>query len=99
MVAERAESGPLALDGVIAALATRQHGVIAREQLRRLGLSDSAVSRRVPTGRLHPVTSPAWTLLDLAAVLERRALERALDQAEIQRRLPLPAAPPHRRDR
>jgi very-short-patch-repair endonuclease len=28
-----------------------------------------------------PVTSPAWTLLDLAALLDTRSLERALDEA------------------
>jgi very-short-patch-repair endonuclease len=33
--------------------------------------------------RAIPVTTPARTLLDLAASLPRRALERALDQAEI----------------
>jgi very-short-patch-repair endonuclease len=32
-----------------------------------------------------PVTTPARTLLDLAATLPRRALERALDQAEVLR--------------
>ena len=34
-----------------------------------------------------PVTTPARTLLDLASSLPRRALERALDEAEIQRAL------------
>jgi very-short-patch-repair endonuclease len=154
----------------IAALAARQHGVVGRGQLERLGLSGSAISRQLAAGRLHrvhrgvfavghpclslhghwmaavlaagpgaalshasaaalwelrpsaasridvsvpvgsgrarrprlrvhraralrtdevtehhaiPVTTPARTLLDLAASLPRRALERALDQAEI----------------
>jgi very-short-patch-repair endonuclease len=35
------------------------------------------------------VTAVAWTLLDLAATLPRRALEKAIDQAEIQHLLDL----------
>jgi hypothetical protein len=38
-----------------------------------------------------PVTSPARTLLDLAAILQRRALEQALDRAEVQRLTDYPA--------
>ncbi|HEX2103825.1 MAG TPA: type IV toxin-antitoxin system AbiEi family antitoxin domain-containing protein [Solirubrobacteraceae bacterium] len=155
------------MDVEIAALATRQHGVVARRQLRELGLSDGAIANRVAAGRLHrlhhgvyalghavlgargrwsaavlaagpnaflshaaagalwelrasaavivdvtivgggsrkraglrihrardltgqitmhegiPVTTPARTTLDLAATLQRRPLERLLDQAE-----------------
>jgi very-short-patch-repair endonuclease len=159
-------SGPL--DGAIAALAGRQHGVVTRAQLRALGLSDDAVDKRAERGRLHrlhrgvyavghtvlgargrwmaavlaagpgavlshaaagalwelrpsaaartdvtvpgsggrrkrpglrihrardvsgqttthhgiPVTTPARTILDLAATLERRRLEILLDRAE-----------------
>jgi hypothetical protein len=47
-----APSGP-GHDALIAALASRQHGVISRDQLRRLGLSDAAIDRRVAAGRLH----------------------------------------------
>lgn len=36
-----------------------------------------------------PVTTPSRTLLDLAATLPRRALERALDEAEIRERYDL----------
>jgi predicted transcriptional regulator of viral defense system len=43
------------LDGVIASVAERQHGVIALHQLVTLGLSASAVRSRVATGRLHRV--------------------------------------------
>jgi predicted transcriptional regulator of viral defense system len=43
------------LDREIAALADRQHGVISRRQLRKLGLSDPAVSARITAGRLHRV--------------------------------------------
>ena len=158
------------VDQRIAALATRQHGVVATRQLAALGLPQRAVSHRAAAGRLHRVhrgvyavghpvltvngrrmaavlaggpgavlshasaaalwgirptsatridvtvrsaggrakrpglrihrtptlradeiteeqairvTTPARTLLDLAATLPRRALERALDEAEI----------------
>jgi very-short-patch-repair endonuclease len=157
------------LDGEIARLAERQHGLVATRQLRALGLSRNAIAARAAAGRLHrihrgvyavghpvlprggrwmaavlaagpgaalshasaaalweirptqatridvtvrtaggrrqpglrihraqalradetthrhaiPVTTPARTLLDLASSLPRRALERALDQAEI----------------
>ena len=155
----------------MAALATRQHGVVATRQLAALGLSQRAVSHRAAAGRLHRVhrgvyavghpiltvngrrmaailaagpgavlshasaaalweirptsatridvsvrsaagrgkrpglrihrtptlqadeitkhqglrvTTPARTLLDLAAILTPRALERALDEAEVK---------------
>ena len=38
-----------------------------------------------------PVTTPARTILDLAATLNRRALERVLDQAEVLRLADVPA--------
>jgi very-short-patch-repair endonuclease len=164
------ESAPPRVDVAVAALATRQHGVVARRQLRELGLSDAAIANRVAAGRLHrvhhgvyalghtvlaargrwmaavlaagphgvlshasaaalwelrasaavivdvtiagggsrkrpglrihrardlagqttthdgiPVTTPARTILDLAATLQRRPLERLLDQAESAR--------------
>jgi predicted transcriptional regulator of viral defense system len=155
-------------DAAIAALATRQHGVVARRQLVEIGLGRGAIARRLEAGRLHllhrgvyavghrrltreaswmaatlvaedavlshrsaaglwgiwrgerarveitlprwirartglqiheahlahdevtshrgiPVTSPARTLLDLAAVLGPQQLERAATEAEIQR--------------
>src|SRR4051794_7928508 len=156
-------------DVLIAALADRQHGVVARRQLVALGLSARAIDHRLKHGRLHllhrgvyavghrvlsqrgrwmaavlacgvgavlghrsaaalwgirptsraaievttprrlrprtgllprcavlpgdevttldgiPVTTPARTLFDLAGVLTRRPLERALDEAEVLR--------------
>ena len=42
-------------DRAIAALAARQHGVITYAQLARIGLSDSAIQRRLDAGRLHPL--------------------------------------------
>lgn len=156
-------------DRRIGALADRQHGVVARRDLERLGVSRRAIERRLEAGRLRslyrgvysvghrvvpreghflaavlacgpdatlshrsaaalwgirptarartevscpralrprdgiqlhrailaaderatieaiPVTTPARTLLDLAAVLDRRQLERAVNEAEVQR--------------
>lgn len=39
----------------IARLAARQHGVIARRQLQRIGLDHNAIRRRVQAGTLHPL--------------------------------------------
>jgi very-short-patch-repair endonuclease len=43
------------LDAQIAALAERQHGVVARRQLLALGLSADAIGRRLRAGRLHSI--------------------------------------------
>jgi predicted transcriptional regulator of viral defense system len=170
MPTTRAENVVRRIDGEIARLATRQHGVVTRRQLEALGLTRSAVGRRAVAGQLHrihrgvyavghpvlgrygrwmaavlaagpgaalshasaaalweirassatrtdvsvprasgrvkrarlrvhragalrrdevtthhgiPVTTPARTLLDIASSLPCRALERALDEAEI----------------
>jgi very-short-patch-repair endonuclease len=37
----------------VAALAARQHGAVSRQQLRHLGMSDTAISRAASIGRLH----------------------------------------------
>jgi very-short-patch-repair endonuclease len=165
----RSPSARLTTDQIIAALAMRQHGVVALRQLREAGVSQSAVARRAAAGRLPrihrgvyavghpvlrreghwmaavlaggagavlshaaaaalwelrpsaaatidisvptaggrakpprlrihrvpllrpdelttsrgiPVTTPARTILDLAAILQPRRLERVLDEAE-----------------
>jgi very-short-patch-repair endonuclease len=39
----------------IAALAERQHGIVARSQLRELGLRDGAIDDRISSGYLQPV--------------------------------------------
>lgn len=43
------------LDAALAALAGRQHGVVARRQLQALGLGDDAIDLRLRRGRLHAV--------------------------------------------
>ncbi len=40
-------------DYAIAALAERQHGVVSRQQLRELGLTDDMIDGRARSGRLH----------------------------------------------
>jgi very-short-patch-repair endonuclease len=45
----------LATDYAIAAIAGRQGGVVARRQLNALGLSASAIDRRLRSGLLHPL--------------------------------------------
>ena len=87
----------IAADLAIADLAGRQHGVVARFQLTRLGLGARAIHERRHSGRLHdihrgvyvrdgiPVTTVPRTLLDLAAVVTPHRLERAVHEAEVLR--------------
>jgi hypothetical protein len=46
---------PRRLDVVIAGLADRQHGVVARAQLIDVGVGEGAIELRLARGRLHPV--------------------------------------------
>lgn len=43
------------LDWEVAGIAERQYGLVSLEQLRRLGMDESAVRKRVAAGRLHRV--------------------------------------------
>jgi very-short-patch-repair endonuclease len=43
-------------------LAGRQHGVISRSQLRRLGVSDSAIAHAIRVGRLHRIFRGTFSL-------------------------------------
>lgn len=52
-VARRRQTQSRPFDREIARLAERQHGVVGRTQLVELGMSESAVDRRVRIGRLH----------------------------------------------
>jgi hypothetical protein len=49
------ECSTRSLDAVIAELAKRQHGVVARRQLVALGVGHRAVDHRIAVGRLHPI--------------------------------------------
>jgi hypothetical protein len=46
----------------IAALAATQHGIVTREQLMELGLSRSAVGRRLRSGRLRPLHTGVYLM-------------------------------------
>src|SRR3954470_1835955 len=46
---------PRGVEEAIAALASRQHGVVSRAQLLDLGLGADAIKHRVALGRLHPM--------------------------------------------
>lgn len=43
-------------------IASRQHGVISREQLRRTGLGEEAIGRAVATARLYPVFRSTYSV-------------------------------------
>jgi hypothetical protein len=55
----RDKSGP---DIAIAAVAGRQGGMIARQQLLAIGLSPAGIHRRVRSGRLHPVYAGVYAV-------------------------------------
>lgn len=46
----------------IAAVATQQHGVVSRQQLRQLGLTDRAITQQAKSGRLHPVAPGVFSV-------------------------------------
>ncbi len=48
-------TAPHSVDVEIARLAARQHGVVTSARLHSFGLSDSAIAKRVKSGRLHRV--------------------------------------------
>lgn len=50
------------LNWAIAEIADRQHGVVSRDQLRKAGLSDSAISTRVESGHLHRTFRGTFTV-------------------------------------
>ena len=43
------------LNAQLARLATRQHGVVTTDQLKKLGLADGTIAHRANTGRLHRI--------------------------------------------
>src|SRR3954463_16436720 len=63
------------VDGAIAALATRQHGVVSRAQLLDLGVGAGAIKHRVQLGRLQPLRRGVYAVGHRA--LRREAWWRA----------------------
>jgi hypothetical protein len=53
---------PLSAELELADLARRQHGIVARRQLRALGFSESAIARRLAAQRLHTVHSGVYAV-------------------------------------
>lgn len=62
----------------VAALATRQHGVVSRRQLRALGLTDRAITSRVATGSLQPLFRGTFAVGHLAIGRHGRMLAAVL---------------------
>ncbi len=94
------------IDHAIAALAERQHGVVAIWQLLALGLGTDAIQYRVSIGRLHrrplheedrtthdgiPITTVTRTIFDLAARTREDGLTYLIEEADRKDRLDLQA--------
>lgn len=65
------------LGQALAALADQQHGVISRDQLRNLGMSNAGISRAVAAGRLHRVFRGTFAV-GRAGLEERGRLRAAI---------------------
>jgi very-short-patch-repair endonuclease len=68
----------VATDLLIAALAGAQHGIVSRAQLRALGLSDQAISRRVCAGRLHRIHRGVYSVGHRVLTIEGRWMAAVL---------------------
>ncbi len=62
----------------IAELATQQHGVVSRRQLRALGLCDSAITARMDSGHLQPLFRGTFSVGHRAIERKGRMLAAAL---------------------
>jgi very-short-patch-repair endonuclease len=49
------ESDQPPVDAAVAAVAKRQYGIVTRAQLRRVGVGETGIRRRIRTGRLHRI--------------------------------------------
>jgi very-short-patch-repair endonuclease len=74
----RGQCRSLGIDQAIAALATRQYGVIARSQLIALGLSEDAIERRLASGRLHRLYPGVYAVGHMRVPREGRWLAAVL---------------------
>lgn len=62
----------------IAGLATQQHGVVSRQQLRELGLWDSSITARMDSGHLQPLFRGTFSVGHRAIERKGRMLAAAL---------------------
>jgi hypothetical protein len=70
------------IDAAIAAIAARQHGVIARIQLLRLGLGRKAIDHRVKLGRLHVVHRGVYAVGHVRLTIHGRWMAAVLASGE-----------------
>jgi hypothetical protein len=70
--------GQVWIERRLARLATRQHGVVARSQLRRLGLSARAIDRRIAAGRLHPLYRGVYAVGHMSLSIAGRRMAAVL---------------------
>src|SRR3954471_8593704 len=77
-----AERESRALDAAIATLATRQHGVISREQLERIGLTRHEIGDRIRAKRLHPLHRGVYAVGHRKVSREGRYLAAVLASGE-----------------
>jgi hypothetical protein len=70
------------VDSAIAALAARQHGVIARIQLLRLGLGRRAIAHRIEQGRLHIVHRGVYAVGHVRLTIHGRWMAAVLASGE-----------------
>jgi very-short-patch-repair endonuclease len=70
------------LDAAIAVIATRQHGVISWEQLRRIGLTRHEIGDRIRGGRLHRIHRGVYTVGHRNVSREGRYLAAVLASGE-----------------
>src|SRR3954453_20787193 len=77
-----AERESRALDAAIATLATRQHGVISREQLEGIGLTRHEIGDRIRAKRLHPLHRGVYAVGHRKVSREGRYLAAVLASGE-----------------
>lgn len=81
MSTERSRGRPIgsrSIEHLIASLAERQHGVVARRQLRAVGISDDRISGRLRRRQLHPIHRGVYALGFRLATKEARWMAAAL---------------------
>src|SRR3954469_12945973 len=61
-------------DWVIARLGRRQHARVARWQLRRIGVSDAEIRRRIDRGTLHIVAQGVYAVGAVVHTLKSRCM-------------------------